>query len=170
MTQTWTEAPTKGQIKSRIDAFLRAFNAGDLKAAFEQCPPVKFVKGEGMTLRTGLGEQELAQIASETMFQFIKGQSVVDDEIKSAKADEPMTWCKLVTPPADYDYEGLSFEFSSDSEEEYDDVPDDTAANDSGEVLANVRLKGEETDITARYALLEKDGVWSLGFSNFDVM
>jgi len=170
MAQTWTEAPTKGQIKARIDAFLRAFHSGDLKGAFEHCPPVKFVKGEGMRLETGLAEPELAKRVAETMFQFIEGQSVVEDDLATAKADEPATWCKLVTPPADYDYDGLSFEFSSDSDEEYDDVPDDTVANDSGEVLANVRLKGESTDITGRYALLEKDGVWSLGFSNFDVM
>ncbi|MBS2017445.1 MAG: hypothetical protein JST00_31470 [Deltaproteobacteria bacterium] len=170
MPKTWSEAPTREQLKTRIDAFLRAVHAADFEGAFEHCPPCTFVKGEGMKVRAGLRGKELADHLAHSMFQAIDGQSAVEEELASARADAPETWCKLITPPADVDYDSLSLDFPNESGEEYDDVPDDTRASSDGEVLANVHLKGECTDITGRYLLLEEGGVWTLAFSNFDVM
>jgi hypothetical protein len=51
-----------------------------------------------------------------------------------------------------------------------DDVGEGTQATEDGEVLANVHLCGEVTDITARYYLMEHEGKWVLAFMNFDVM
>lgn len=170
MVQNWSEAPTKAQIKARIDAFLRAFHAGNVTAAFEQCPPLVWVKDEGMKLRTDLHGEELGEHLSHAMFQFIEGQHVVKGDLANAKADRPETWCKLITPPGDVDFADLSLDFPNESGEEYDDVPDDARASEDGEVLANVHLNGEATDITGRYQLLNEGGVWTLAFSNFDVM
>ena len=58
---TWDDLPTKGELKGRIDAFLRAFRDGDLTTAFGQCPPMTFVKGEGLKVRTDLTRAALAE-------------------------------------------------------------------------------------------------------------
>ncbi|MBX3233425.1 MAG: hypothetical protein KIT84_37640 [Labilithrix sp.] len=122
-----------------------------------------------MKLRTDLSGEALGEHLSHAMFSSIDGQHAVRDDLGGAKADDPATWCKLVTPPGDVGFD-MSLDFPNDSGEEYDDVPDDTRASGDGEVLANVHLKGESTDITGRYTLMTKDGVWTLAFSNFDVM
>lgn len=166
---TWDDLPTKGELKGRINAFLRAFRDGDLTTAFAQCPPMTFVKGEGLKVRTDLTGAALAEHLSHAMFQFVEGQSVAEEALEGAVAAEPSTWCRVITPPGDVEYESLALDFPGRDEDD-DDAPDETRATEDGEVLANVHLCGEVTDITARYYLLEHDGKWVLAFGNFDVM
>ncbi len=64
--------------------------------------------------------------------------------------EKPETWLTGITPPSSS--EELQLEVSGD------------------EVMANVFINGEVTDITARYRLEENDQVWGLRFENLDVM
>lgn len=172
----WDELPTKGELKARIDAFLRAFQKGDLTTAFRQCPPMVFVKDEGLKVQEDLEGAELIEHLSHTVFQFLEGQSVAEDALEDAVAEDPSTWVGVITPPGDVDFEDLSLDFpwrDEDDDEDYDEddeVPDETRAKEEGEVLANVHLCGECTDITAKYYLMEYEGKWVLCFGNFDVM
>lgn len=171
---TWDELPTKGELKTRIDAFLRAIRDARFEEALAICPLEAFVKGEGMVLRIGLSKGELREQLRSTMFQFIESQRVVRDALESAKAEDPETWCTLITPPSDVDFEDICLDFPFESEDEdedeLEDAPDSTRATGDGEVLANVHLAGEVTDITARYSLGEREGKWFLAFHHFDVM
>lgn len=166
---TWDELPTKGELKARVDAFLRAFRDGDLTAAFRQCPPTTFVKGEGLKVRTDLTGAALAEHLAHAMYQFVEGQSVAEEALEGAVATDPSTWCRVITPPGDVEFESLALDFPGRDEDD-DDAADDTRATEDGEVLANVHLCGEVTDITARYYLREHEGKWVLAFMNFDVM
>jgi hypothetical protein len=164
---TWPAWPTKKQILERIDAFLSAFQHGDLGAAFRHCPPLVFVKGEGPVLRTDLDDDALARHLSHAMFMAIDGQEVVETQLGNAIAEDPRTWCALITPPSRVGYADVNLDFPGG---EGVDDPDDTVATEAGEVLANVHLGGEVTDITGRYELVERDGAVLLAFANFDVM
>lgn len=168
MMSTWDELPSKGQLKERIDAFLRAFHAADFDEAFRQCPPLVYEKDKGMILRPGLAAAERAQHLSHAMFQAIDGQSAIEGKASGAVATKPETWCMFITPPKEVDYADLSLQFPGGDDD--DDGPDDARAEEEGEVLANVHLEGEVTDITGRYSLMQHDGKWILAFENFDVM
>jgi hypothetical protein len=170
----WTALPSRAQIKARIDAFLRAFCQGELGQAFRLCPPLVYTEGQGMSLRSDLSGAELAEHLSHAMYQFIEMQSAAADALANAVATEPATWCQVVTPPGDADYADLSLEFpgvyDEDDDIELDEVPDDARATEEGEVLANVHILGEVTDITGRYSLERHGDGWILAFSNFDIM
>lgn len=74
------------------------------------------------------------------------------DDDEGAELTKPATWLSGITPPAELEYEDLELE-----------VDDD-------EVIANVYLDGEVTDIACRYRLKEKKGTWHLYFENFDIL
>lgn len=171
---SWDQLPTKGELKERIDAFLRAVHEARFDDAFAICPLESFVQGTGMVIKTGLDAAAIREQLQATMFQFIEAQQIVRQALQSAKADDPTTWCHLITPPAEVDFEDISLDFPFDDEEsdveDVEDAPDSTRAAEDGEVLANVHLRREVTDITGRYALTEHDGRWILTFHNFDIM
>jgi len=170
----WDELPTKGELKARIDAFLRAVHEARFDEAFSICPLESFVKGTGMVVQTDLPPEAIREQLRATMFQFIEGQQVVREVLASAKAEDPRTWCAWITPPGEVGFEDICLEFPFDDEDEdaddLEDAPDSTRATEDGEVVANVHLRGEVTDITGRYALTEHDGRWILTFHNFDIM
>ena len=141
MTESsWGERPSEDEIKSRIDEFMRALQRADLVQAFALCP----LEGVDVSDRAALFEY-----LSHAMFQFL-------DEAEGAQLEEPHTWLRSLTPPSECSYEDFALEIDDDE--------------DGGEVLANVYLNGEVSDITARYDLNKRSGRWLLTFENFDIM
>jgi hypothetical protein len=158
--ETWDDLPTRGQIKKRIDSFLREFHDGKLEAAFAICPAFVWT-GQGNEVKPGLSREKLLDHLEHAVFQFL------EEEVDGAELGEVEKWCKVITPPSEADYEDLALEVPGTDSEADDDKAKATSA---GEVLANVHLNGEANDVTGRYALTKHDGKWVLAFSNFDVM
>jgi hypothetical protein len=136
-------------LREHINAFTTALSKGDFVRAFTLCPAMTWKKPEFADPRdTAFFENFL----SHAIFQAIDGQEVIEGSTYSE--DDPKSWCKLITPPKAVNYEDMNLE-----------VPDK-----EGEVLANVHLKGECTDITGRYRLVQRDGRWLLTLSGFEIM
>jgi hypothetical protein len=158
--ETWDDLPTRGQIKKRIDTFLRAFHDGKLEDAFAVCPAMVWTD-QGMAVKPGLSKDKLLEHLSHAVFQFL------EEEVDGAALEDVEKWCKVITPPSEADYEDLALEVPG-TDSEADD--DRAKATQEGEVLANIHINGEANDVTGRYALTKHDGKWVLAFSNFDVM
>jgi len=124
--ETWDDLPTRGQIKKRIDTFLRAFHDGKIEAAFAICPAIVWTE-QGMAVKPGLSKDKLLEHLSHAVFQFL------EEEVDGAALEDVEKWCKVITPPSEVDYEDIALEVpGTDS-----DADDDRAkATQEGEVLA----------------------------------
>lgn len=169
----WTSKPSNEQLQQRIDAFMTALSAADLKRAFAICPCTEFESAN---------KAKMFEYLEHAMFQFLvdseededdedaddddededdeedEEESDDDEDEDDEEADEPAvlekpkTWLTMITPPSECDFDDFQLEVEGD------------------EVMANVYVDGEVSDITARYRLEKKKNGWRLCFENFDVM
>lgn len=91
------------------------------------------------------------------MFPSIEGQRAVATMRKGGAAAKRETWAKVITPPSGGGYAELSLDSPAGDDED--------RAGEEEEVLANVHLAGEVTDITGRYRLERFEGGWVLSFA-----
>lgn len=152
---TWKNSPTPRELERHINAFVTELSKADFAAAFELCPAL-LKMGNTPTFLDPSDKKRVRAFVSHALFQAIEAQEIFEDQEEEIAEDEPKKWCKLITPPAKVKYEDLNL-----------DAPE---PGQTGEVLANVHLCAEATDITGRYRLLQMDGEWVLAFSNFEVM
>ncbi len=142
MTDTqWTSKPSDEQIQQRIVAFMGALATAELERAFAICPCDAFDPAN---------KEAMFEHLEHAMFQFMIISKEGAEE--APVLEKPETWLSGITPPPSSELEALQLEISGD------------------EVMANVFIDGEVTDITARYRLEEKDQVWRLHFENLDIM
>jgi hypothetical protein len=145
---SWDSYPTEAEVKARIDEFTAALARGDLTSAFQICPVV--VDGE---TKHPADKAFFEGYLDHAVYQFLDGQSALDGE--ELDEDNKASWLRFLTSPLSHGEDELGFE-----------MPD----AEGGEVLINVPLKSEMTDITARYRIKDAAGKWHLYFENFDVM
>jgi hypothetical protein len=95
------------------------------------------------------------QVASdadtEAVMEHMKGEMVGWDYVPPEDAEH---WYRHITPPADVAYEGVNLA-----------MPDN-----EGEVLANVIVDRQATDLTAFFNLTKQGDHWGLRFRMFHVM
>ena len=149
MVDSWKEFPSEAAVRARIEQFMNTLATGDLEASFAVVPIYDYKDG----IKDPNDRAYNAEHVQHAMFQFIDRQRVLKGE--RIVAAEPKTWLRFVEAPSKFSDDDLSFEMPEQAE---------------GEVLINVGLKGEMTDITARLTIVNEDGGWYLCFSNFDIM
>jgi hypothetical protein len=139
---TWPSRPDERTVRDHIDRFFRAVHDADLTRAIALCPIY--------TYRDPLllGPDDEAGVAGvrENIQDILGGYDYIDID------DE--AWPTHVTPPSEVGYAQLGLV-----------VPDD-----KGDVLANVFVDGEVTDVTAIFALVSAGGAWQLAFKMLKVM
>lgn len=143
----WESAPDEPAIREHLDRFTRALATGNLEAAFALCP---VYEGE---LKDPTDRAFYETYIGHAIFQFVDQQAAIEGEVYVA--DKPETWLRFVSPMSEISDDELGFEMPPRGE---------------GEILANVALKGEVTDITGRWHVAEVDGRWHVCFSNFDIL
>lgn len=145
---SWVSYPTPDEVKARIDEFTSALARGDLPRAFAICP----VREDG-EVKNPADHAFFDTFLRQTILQFVEDQAVLDGE--ALDEEKPLTILRFLTSPLPHTAEELAFE-----------MPD----AGPGEVFINVPVKGEMTDITARYSLHDVAGAWHLYFDNFDIL
>lgn len=145
---SWDAYPSEGEVKARIDEFIAALARADLATAFEICPVV----AEGETKHPA-DKAFFDVYLDEAIYQFIEEQSALDGE--TLDPDNKETWLRFLTSPLSHGAEELAFEMPG---------------GGPGEVVINVPVKSQMTDITARFRLADAAGKWHLYFENFDIL
>jgi hypothetical protein len=150
----WSEAqPTKEQIKLHINEFLTAISQFNFDHAFYLCPVYTY---ESKKLIADNSQAPYTANSVANMYDLIDGYGYLDDHKKNHKISffDFQSWCHHITPPKLVDYENVNLDVHS----------------ESGEVLANVHIDYQVTDITSIFSLVKEDSVWVLCFKMFKVL
>ena len=153
----WETWPTETMVKKHINEFIEALSKADFQKAFTLCPVKKTWKKPGFfDPSEPTFPKFVRKFVEHALFSAIDGQECMEDFEDEIEPSKPESWCRFITPPGKLGYADLALT-----------MPD---KDSEGEVLANVALNDEISDITGRYELVLRDEKWVLSFSNFDVM
>jgi hypothetical protein len=138
--RTWGTFPSELDIRDRIEAFFQAIHGNRVEDAFTLCPLA--------TERGLVGADEVDDVdrALDAMRDVLAYDGYVDDE-------DPR-WYRHVTPPSGAEYENVDLI-----------VPDG-----DGDVLANVFVDDQVSDITAVFALMGTGDRWTLAFRRLQIL
>ncbi len=142
--------PSSAALEKHIDAFMTALSKAEIEKAFTLCPALTWKKPE---LADPKDKKFFERFLGHALFEAIESQEVIEG-LEFDEGD-PASWLGFITPP---------------SKVKFKDVNLSAPEQGEGEVLFNVHLRREVTDITARFRLLERGGGWILAFSSFEVM
>ena len=150
----WKVFPSPKDVRARINTFITELQKANFSVAFSICPAITR-SGKKPTFLDTTKAAAVSKFVGHALFQAIEGQEAIEVLVEPVIEASPVTWCGLLTPPSKVKYKDLNLS-----------MPE----GERGEVLANLHLTREVTDVTGRYELLSVEGGWLLAFSNFGVM
>lgn len=146
---TWGHFPSQEEVLDRVEEFIEKLADGELEAAFTICPVFDPQQGLVEADDTSFFESFLHH----AVYQFLEAYAEEDDAMDE---DDPISWLAIITPLSEITDEDWNIEMPEEDEE--------------SEVVVDLAIQGELSDISARFDLIEMDGDWLLCFGNLDVL